>query len=1208
VVGTKSRFCAALFLATVAAIAFSAASALAVRGHVFAQSFGEKGVGTGQLEEPSGIAVNESTGDTYVVDKGNDRVEVFNQKDEYQFEINGSATPAGSFENPESIAVDNDPSSPSHGDVYVVDVGHLVVDKFSATGAYIGQITGTPSGHFVSEINVQGLFGVAVDADGDVWVSALNIDGPLPSIESPRVYRFSDQVVNEFKGEVTPERTTTEALASGLAVDSEDNLYVHLSHYPSSDLIFEFNSSGEEISGNKDHAIDTEPPSGVAVEPLSDDVYIDNVSTLARFSSAGSLLERLAVPGGAGGAVGVDGKTGRVYAADPSAGRIEEFKLEPPGPPTLGPGTGSESITKVTAESATFSAEINPRSEPNEPSTEYYFQYGACGSASTCATSAYEASTPIGELNPNYELDSVTASVQDLRAGTVYHFRFFAHNRFDSDDPVESRELTFTTQVSGSVFALPDGRQWEMVSPPDKHGALIEPIGEAGVIEAAAGGDALTFLADTPTESEPRGYGNSIEQVLSTRTADGWSSQDIALPHNVASGFSIGQGDEYRYFSSDLSRALIEPQGEFIPLTGEETSPEATEGTLYERADSTCQATPASCYTPLVTEANTPPGTKIGRPPEGLGINNSKAHFVGATPDLSHVVLSSTVALTSTPSGGGLYEWAAGQLQLVSVRPASEGGATANAEFGVEGGDGGNSVGGNAISADGSRLIWSSNHDSLYMRDTATEETVRLDLPEAECLKESTCGNEPAEPTFRIASSDGSEVFFTDTQRLTTDSRAGRVKGSSTDVAEPDLYVCQMVEVEVADQKKLKCDLTDLSADTNPDGERADVSGVLDASDDGSYVYFAASGVLGDGAEHGATPGDCSSLHPEPSSTCNLYVEHYDGSAWEAPDFIATVSLADADDWQYGGRHGTAQSSPDGSYLAFMSQRSLTEYDNLDAVSGEPDEEVYLYDAATHRLVCASCNPTGARPVGEEYADQENVGLSGGDSVWEPSTWLAANVPGWTSYELDAGAHQPRYLSDGGRLFFNSHEALVPEDVNGTWDVYEYEPPGIGTCTTAAVTFSELSGGCVGLISSGESPEESAFLDASESGGDVFFLTASQLVPQDYDYNRDVYDAHECTGVSPCFPTPAVHPPPCTTEASCKSAPTPQPTLYAPPASATFSGPGNLAPSPPPAPAKVTEKKTVTCKKGLVRSKKGGCVKEKKPKKKAKKSSKKKGK
>ncbi len=53
-----------------------------------------------------------------------------------------------------------------------------------------------------------------------------------------------------------------------------------------------------------------------------------------------------------------------------------------------------------------------------------------------------------------------------------------------------------------------------------------------------------------------------------------------------------------------------------------------------------------------------------------------------------------------------------------------------------------------------------------------------------------------------------------------------------------------------------------------------------------------------------------------------------------------------------------------GGYVAFMSNSPLTGYDNRDAVSGQRDEEVFLYDAASNHLVCASCNPTGARPVG----------------------------------------------------------------------------------------------------------------------------------------------------------------------------------------------------------------------------------------------------
>jgi hypothetical protein len=48
-------------------------SALATRGHVFASAFGNEGSGNGEFKGPSGVAVNEATGDVYVVDKGSNR-------------------------------------------------------------------------------------------------------------------------------------------------------------------------------------------------------------------------------------------------------------------------------------------------------------------------------------------------------------------------------------------------------------------------------------------------------------------------------------------------------------------------------------------------------------------------------------------------------------------------------------------------------------------------------------------------------------------------------------------------------------------------------------------------------------------------------------------------------------------------------------------------------------------------------------------------------------------------------------------------------------------------------------------------------------------------------------------------------------------------------------------------------------------------------
>ncbi len=847
--GAPSSTLPLLFSIVFAFLALTATPALAARGHVFDKSFSEKGTGNGQLEGPAGIAINEEKDYVYVVDAGNDRVEYFSgTTDAYVGQFNGSATPAGSFESPESIAVDNDPSSPSHGDVYVADVGHNVIDKFSATGTYIGQLD-------VNSIN-----GVAVNARGELWVYS-----------SGSVGYFNDAVVNEFIGGAGLDLPYPDFPDPGFAVDSNGNFYVGARNGQTEQIHIVGYNIDDHVGGLglewNNREVDSEQSAGVAVESSSNDVYIDNVTSVRRFGPGGTPeIERLTVPSAAGGAVGVDGKTGRVYVADPSAGRIEEFELEPPGPPTLGPGVSSESVAKVTAESATFGAEINPRSEPGEAPTEYRFEYGPCATPTTCASSPYESSAPVpaGELAPNYELDSVTTTAQGLAPHTVYHFRVIIHNGFDPNDPVEGGEQTFTTQTSGSAFALPDGRQWEMVSPPDKYGALIEPIDIYGLIQASADGSAMTYITSAPTELEPQGNANA-SQIFSVRSTDGWSSQDIATRNETESGVTIGNGQEYQDFSSDLSRGLIEPL-EFTKFVGEETSPEATQDTPYVRQDFTCQSTPAKCFTPLLTETDVTTGVKYGEGSFGFtnGVERPVTDaFEGATPDLSHVVLgvgaSLTKATSRTPeaAGSGLYEWSADkppaeQLQLVSVLPASEGGRPSGGVLGSGNGYGDEAR--NAISNDGSRIIWTvSEGGTLYMRDTATEETVNLTLPEPECLAKGTCGSESAYTHFDMASSDGSRVFFTDTQQLTADSRS---KGTGGDRI-PDLYVCQMVEVEEAGQKKLKCDVTDLSPDSNPDGETADVQGsVLAASEDGSLVYFVANGVLGDGGERGATPGE----------------------------------------------------------------------------------------------------------------------------------------------------------------------------------------------------------------------------------------------------------------------------------------------------------------------------------------------------------------
>jgi hypothetical protein len=258
-----------------------------------------------------------------------------------------------------------------------------------------------------------------------------------------------------------------------------------------------------------------------------------------------------------------------------------------------------------------------------------------------------------------------------------------------------------------------------------------------------------------------------------------------------------------------------------------------------------------------------------------------------------------------------------------------------------------------------------------------------------------------------------------------------------------------------------------------------------------------------------------------------------------------------------------------------MSAASPTGYDNLDQNSGKRDEEVYLYDAGAQRLSCVSCNPTGARPIGvfDTVEAGEGLGLLvDRRKVWAElghEHWLAGNIPGWTAQSIVSALLQSRYLSDSGRLFFNSADALVPgvatrtreEKVNGTTlkvgveNVYEYEPSGVGGCQSP-------SGACISLISSGASGKESAFLEATLSGNDVFLLTAARLLPQDTDTAFDIYDARVCTEQSPCLSPAAPPTAGCASTETCRPASPSMPVALASLPTATASGSGNLVPTP----------------------------------------------
>ena len=124
------------------------------------------------------------------------------------------------------------------------------------------------------------------------------------------------------------------------------------------------------------------------------------------------------------------------------------------------------------------------------------------------------------------------------------------------------------------------------------------------MFQAAEDGGAITYTSTGPVGEAAGNVG--LTQMFSRRTAEGWSSQGIAPSQGQGNLITYLWQSEYELFSSDLSLGLVEPFSAADTLApANPLAPGAIERTLYLRNDS------AGAYEPLLTPANTPPGTKL---------------------------------------------------------------------------------------------------------------------------------------------------------------------------------------------------------------------------------------------------------------------------------------------------------------------------------------------------------------------------------------------------------------------------------------------------------------------------------------------------------------------------------------------------------------------------------------------------------------------
>jgi hypothetical protein len=390
------------------------------------ESFGETGAGEGQFKTPAGIAVEEATGDVYVVDSGHDRIERFGPEGKYisQFAIGETnydgRLPIG------YLAFDN-ASDAAKGDIYVTnneppsgpgaETEHL--DVYNSAGQHLAAIPIPYSGSYES------LDGVAVDAAGNVW--AYNEEG--------NAYEFSDtgsKLVEFNNGEYEGE--------PGFAVDSKDDVYEGYGPHA-----FKFSATGASLGEFAAHT-PGQQVTGIAANSFlaANDILVVKDDQLEEYGPFGEQFQAPVRIFGTKdllktGGVAVDDATGAIYVSEDATNKVDVFKpilVKEPAVEDRAPAASG-----ITRTSALLSGTVNP--ESNETTSQ--FEYVTAREYEPGVPNPYMngGTTPATVVRTGASDQEVgPAALSGLSAGTAYDYRLVATNEGGTTDGANH---TFTT-------------------------------------------------------------------------------------------------------------------------------------------------------------------------------------------------------------------------------------------------------------------------------------------------------------------------------------------------------------------------------------------------------------------------------------------------------------------------------------------------------------------------------------------------------------------------------------------------------------------------------------------------------------------------------------------------------------------------------------------------------------------------------------------
>jgi phosphodiesterase/alkaline phosphatase D-like protein len=445
--GAKAPSAAAVALAVIAVFVVLPSTALAASGGwISTGSFGSAGTGSGQLQADyfgtgGGAAVDESTGDLYVADTGNARIEKFDASGNFiaawGFGVTDGSntyqvctapsgchaglpgTAPGQFSGPSGVAVDNS-NGPNAGDVYVVDGNNPNgagendrITKFSPSGTYLSQLDAStsPGGAF------QGLAfngAVAVDRSGFVWVADAN----------QRVLKFSNQASNAYV--VGSQWSSGQAGAIGInGAGTKAYLFPSCCYSPAQ--VF------DAVDGSN-------PGNSFAGGGYTDQLAVNQATGRVFASSGGSQVDEYQadgtpIPGTTFGAgmfsfsdgIAVNSVTETIYVVDLYGSKVVKFV------PRIVPDVTTGDPTGVGHDNATLTGQVAPDPTGGGDVSDCHFEYGE--------TTSYGSTAPCVPATPYSGNTAVTANLSGLTPDVTYHYRLVASN---SIGPNQGADKTFT--------------------------------------------------------------------------------------------------------------------------------------------------------------------------------------------------------------------------------------------------------------------------------------------------------------------------------------------------------------------------------------------------------------------------------------------------------------------------------------------------------------------------------------------------------------------------------------------------------------------------------------------------------------------------------------------------------------------------------------------------------------------------------------------